>query len=548
MSAAPLARGGARPPRDAGEFPHVLAGVALDRAGRGARGRLIDPGSWPRPAGIRRHGCCPCRPGIGCWAGRCAAAAGCIDHVQARPACAAVPPPADRRGGLADVTRSLPLPAVRACARPGAAAARCRDVRGRGRRRRIRCASRTAISSARRSACRWSSSLADPRPAAAAALRAVRGRRVHPAAAAAHAAYCDTHISAAARRPAARSRHGRDGRWRAGNRRSPSAGQVGLARPAAAGGRAGAVRVAARVRGGAQDHRRGAAGWCCDDAAPPAGRHRSPTAGAGRTPGSRRPRSLLTRCTHARRALAEPGRPRTARTTWDLAVFGHAGRLSFTAISQPWLRTAAKRWAADDLPRRRGGGAGDRTAPPRHQPGAAVRDAAAPPGPRHDPGGARARRHRSVPARLAYLESTGQISGLTRAPGLPRGPARCSPAIRALGLTRPGAPAAGLGRRLRAAPRRHPRRPERGEPGRDLPPEIMRQLCEQPRPASSPAEIRTAVADRPSTPDDGPRRSATLRLRLPGPRRRRRPPCWSTTTTRPTGSAAGYRSATPPPR
>lgn len=34
-----------------------------------------------------------------------------------------------------------------------------------------------------------------------------------------------------------------------------------------------------------------------------------------------------------------------------LAVFGLCGRLSFTGISQPWLRAAVKRWAADDLPR-----------------------------------------------------------------------------------------------------------------------------------------------------------------------------------------------------
>jgi hypothetical protein len=31
--------------------------------------------------------------------------------------------------------------------------------------------------------------------------------------------------------------------------------------------------------------------------------------------------------------------------------------LSFTAITQPWLRQAAKAWAAGDLPRHRGGGA-----------------------------------------------------------------------------------------------------------------------------------------------------------------------------------------------
>src|SRR5664279_5130698 len=43
----------------------------------------------------------------------------------------------------------------------------------------------------------------------------------------------------------------------------------------------------------------------------------------------------------ARRALADPGRER-AGDVWDLALFGHCGRLSFTGISQPWLADAAK--------------------------------------------------------------------------------------------------------------------------------------------------------------------------------------------------------------
>ena len=50
----------------------------------------------------------------------------------------------------------------------------------------------------------------------------------------------------------------------------------------------------------------------------------------------------------------EPG-DRAAKDEWDLLVFGHAGSLTLTGISQPWLRVAAKRWAFDDLPHRRGG-------------------------------------------------------------------------------------------------------------------------------------------------------------------------------------------------
>lgn len=42
------------------------------------------------------------------------------------------------------------------------------------------------------------------------------------------------------------------------------------------------------------------------------------------------------------------------KDTWDLFVFGHAGYLAFAGISQLWLREAVKRFAFDDLPRRRG--------------------------------------------------------------------------------------------------------------------------------------------------------------------------------------------------
>ena len=59
---------------------------------------------------------------------------------------------------------------------------------------------------------------------------------------------------------------------------------------------------------------------------------------------------------HVRRALADPASEQ-AKDIWDLAIFGHPGRLSFTGITQPWLRQAAKHWAAEELPRHRGKGA-----------------------------------------------------------------------------------------------------------------------------------------------------------------------------------------------
>jgi hypothetical protein len=47
---------------------------------------------------------------------------------------------------------------------------------------------------------------------------------------------------------------------------------------------------------------------------------------------------------HARRALSTP-ETEVVNDEWDLAVFGQSGTVSFTGISQRWLREAAKRWA-----------------------------------------------------------------------------------------------------------------------------------------------------------------------------------------------------------
>ena len=59
-----------------------------------------------------------------------------------------------------------------------------------------------------------------------------------------------------------------------------------------------------------------------------------------RVPGKPTRNLLAAMARQVRRALADPGSERAA-DTWDLAIFGHAGRLSFTGITQPWLREAA---------------------------------------------------------------------------------------------------------------------------------------------------------------------------------------------------------------
>ena len=64
--------------------------------------------------------------------------------------------------------------------------------------------------------------------------------------------------------------------------------------------------------------------------------------------------------------------------------------------------------------------------------------------------------------------------------------------IRALGLTRPGQTAAGLAGDFAVERGDIPAEPERGEPGRDLPPEIMAVLCAN-LDTLEPVEVRVAT-------------------------------------------------------
>ena len=205
---------------------------------------------------------------------------------------------------------------------------------------------------------------------------------------------------------------------------------------------------------------------------------------------SKAARSLLRAfARHARLALADPARERLA-DTWDLAVFGHPGGLSFTGITQPWLREAVKAWAAEELPRHRGGGA----AKVREKISAAARlsDSLRC---RDDRGEEPAALGRpDIDAflnRLGYLESAGTVSRYHRNV-ICRGARLVLTGIRSLGLTRPGQAAAGLPGDFAVGLRDVPADPVRGEPGRDLPAEIMNQLCAG-LDALEPAEVRTAV-------------------------------------------------------
>src|SRR5215211_206652 len=198
---------------------------------------------------------------------------------------------------------------------------------------------------------------------------------------------------------------------------------------------------------------------------------------------------------HARRALANPETEVDA-DEWDLAIFGHSGTVSFTTITQQWLREAAKRWAAEDLPRRRVR-AGRRTSvglSVRHHIGALARLSES----------LRMRPDRGeIPtalgradleaflARLAFLESTSQLSTDARI-RVVREVRAVLTRVRAAGLTRPGGVAGGLGEDFTVGVTDVPDEPEPAATGRDLPAEILRLICGQLDTVTSPV-MRTAI-------------------------------------------------------
>lgn len=183
---------------------------------------------------------------------------------------------------------------------------------------------------------------------------------------------------------------------------------------------------------------------------------------------------------HARRALTSPAVEATG-DEWDLAVFGHVGTVSFTGITQGWLREAVKRWAIDDLPRRRLR-PGRRTSgglSVRHHVNALARLSESlrmRPDQGHVPAALGRLDMETFLNRLAYLVSTGKISTDARIRTV-REVRHVITTIRALGLTRPGGLAGGLGQDFTIGISDIPDKPEAAESGRDLPPEIMRQIC-----------------------------------------------------------------------
>jgi integrase len=202
---------------------------------------------------------------------------------------------------------------------------------------------------------------------------------------------------------------------------------------------------------------------------------------------------LNTITAHVLAAAATPD-TEVARDVWRLRVFGmHGAELDFRPVTQPWLREAAKRWAASDLPGRRGTGHGIASVLRAHV--AAVTSLSESlRGGRSDHGDNPALLGRAdidhFVLRQQYLQNTGSSSGYTRERNC-RMTRIVLTGARGIGLMRPGGPTAGLREDFTLGRSDMPAHPQPAEPCRDLPPQIMRQLCE--RLAELEGPVRVAV-------------------------------------------------------
>jgi integrase len=198
--------------------------------------------------------------------------------------------------------------------------------------------------------------------------------------------------------------------------------------------------------------------------------------------------------TATRRLRMDPETERF-KDEWDTAVFGCAGILRFGEISQSWLRDAAKIWAYDDLPRRRGD-ARKMTCQQKINGVEALSESLRLQ--RADDGTDPTALGRSDITgflnRMAFLQAEGAISADKRIRVI-RGLRQTLGRMRALGLTRPGQPLHRLPDDFTFTDSEVPDEPEGNEAGRDLPVEVMRQLCGHldHLEAASGREIRVAV-------------------------------------------------------
>jgi integrase len=177
-------------------------------------------------------------------------------------------------------------------------------------------------------------------------------------------------------------------------------------------------------------------------------------------------------------ATSDPERER-AKDVWQLVVFGLTGTLDFTGISQPWLRSATKQWVAEDLPLHRGRQAAHAS---RDTINAATHLSESLRHCRDDHGIDATLLSRAdivtFTNRLAHHRRTEAISEDTQLNTLRRA-RRFLEDLRALGMTRPAGPAAGLPGEFALRRGDVPREQDEEERGRDLPPGVLAVIIEQ---------------------------------------------------------------------
>jgi integrase len=163
---------------------------------------------------------------------------------------------------------------------------------------------------------------------------------------------------------------------------------------------------------------------------------------------------------------------------WNTVVLGHGRRrvIDFTGISQPWLRESLKKWAAEELPTRRGDHA---TATLQNHVRRVEELSASLRLHRDDHGNDPPALGRSdiiaFLSRLKHRQATGQMSSWCRSTTC-RQVAMILRECRALGLTRPGQPMSGLADDFAVRRGDIPQQAAGDEPGRALPAGVLNQL------------------------------------------------------------------------
>ncbi|MFJ7209863.1 tyrosine-type recombinase/integrase [Streptomyces sp. NPDC098789] len=164
-----------------------------------------------------------------------------------------------------------------------------------------------------------------------------------------------------------------------------------------------------------------------------------------------------------------------AKDEWDLVAFGHRGYLVFTEIHQPWLRESGKRWARDYLSKVRSKSAASHAQQHLHGLVKLSDTLRARPDRGLDKAALARADIENFLNRMSFLETNEEMSTLTRIAYISKA-RNVLKAGRAMGLTRPGEPLAGLPDDFVIHRLDVPKPPEPSEEGQDLPAEVLRQL------------------------------------------------------------------------